>query len=100
MPCAMFCKSSQPRRRTLHERTPLTSDPEQSERTSAAKDGGRELRLSVVVPVYNETKRMGQRMPELLAFLHAQDYPYEIVVVDDGSTDGTPELARQMLAEE
>jgi dolichyl-phosphate beta-glucosyltransferase len=54
----------------------------------------------VVVPVYNETKRMGERLPELLAFLHTQDYPYEIVVVDDGSTDGTADMARQMLADE
>lgn len=98
----MLCSASRPDRggEPLHERTPLTSDPEQSEGTSAGEDGGRELRLSVVVPVYNETKRMGQRMPELLAFLHAQDYPYEIVVVDDGSTDGTPELASQLLAGE
>ena len=78
----------------------LISDPEQRRRDSVEGDRERDLRLTVVVPVYNETRRMGQRLPELLAFLHAQDYPYEIVVVDDGSTDGTPELARQMLAEE
>lgn len=54
----------------------------------------------MVVPVYNETKRMGKRLPDLLDFLHTQDYSYEIVVVDDGSTDGTAELARQMLGGE
>ncbi|HEX8597756.1 MAG TPA: dolichyl-phosphate beta-glucosyltransferase [Chloroflexia bacterium] len=78
----------------------MTSDPGADERTSAGGHAGRELRLTVVVPVYNETKRMGERLPELLAFLHTQDYPYEIVVVDDGSTDGTADMARQMLADE
>jgi dolichyl-phosphate beta-glucosyltransferase len=43
---------------------------------------------------------MGERLPELLAFLHTQEYAYEIVVVDDGSTDSTPDLARQLLAGE
>ena len=40
---------------------------------------------------------MDKRLPELLAFLHSQDYSYEILVVDDGSTDGTPDLARRLL---
>jgi dolichyl-phosphate beta-glucosyltransferase len=76
----------------------LTSYQDQEISTSTPDSQGQsDLKLTVVVPVYNETKRMGERLPQLLAFLHTQDYPYEIVVVDDGSTDGTPELARQML---
>lgn len=79
----------------------MITDHEQRQRPSTPSAGSSEyLKLSVVVPVYNETKRMGKRLPELLAYLHAQSYPYEIVIVDDGSTDGTPEMARQLLRDE
>ena len=57
-----------------------------------------EPRLSVVVPMYNETTRMRKSLPQLLDYLAAQPYSYEVVVVDDGSADETPALAREMLA--
>jgi dolichyl-phosphate beta-glucosyltransferase len=79
----------------------LTTDQEQ-ERSASTPEGRHrlDLKLSVVVPVYNETKRIDRCLPELLAFLHAQDYSYELVVVDDGSTDGTPQVAERLLAGE
>ena len=55
-------------------------------------------RLSVVVPMYNETHRMGDSLPKLLDYLSRQSYTYEIVAVDDGSTDGTADMARELLA--
>ena len=75
----------------------MAIDQEQQRRTPSSENEQPEVKLTVVVPVYNETRRLGARLPELLSFLHAQDYAYEVVVVDDGSNDGTPELARQML---
>ena len=45
--------------------------------------------LSVIVPTLNEAKRL----PALLAGVAAQDGPVEIIVVDGGSTDGTPAVA-------
>lgn len=47
--------------------------------------------VSVIVPVYNDVDRIGH----CLDALAAQTYPpsrYEIIVVDNGSTDGTPEM--------
>lgn len=56
--------------------------------------------LSVVVPVYNETRRLRDTLPQLLSYLHSLNHTYEIVIVDDGSSDGTPELAGQILRTE
>jgi glycosyltransferase involved in cell wall biosynthesis len=45
--------------------------------------------LSVVIPVYNEEASIEPLVNELRATLDATDKSYEIVVVDDGSIDGT-----------
>jgi dolichyl-phosphate beta-glucosyltransferase len=45
--------------------------------------------LSIVVPAYNEEQRLGATLKRMLAYFDYQSYAYEILVVDDGSTDGT-----------
>jgi len=57
-----------------------------------------ELRLSVVIPMYNETGRIRDTIPTLLTYFADQPYRHEFVIVDDGSTDGTAELARELFA--
>jgi dolichyl-phosphate beta-glucosyltransferase len=54
-------------------------------------------RLSVVIPMYNETRRMPRTLPLLADYFRGQDYSVEFVVVDDGSTDNTAEMARKLL---
>jgi len=51
------------------------------------------VRLSLVVPSYNEEERLPVMMEETLAFLEKQDYSYEVIVVDDGSKDTTSAVA-------
>ncbi len=63
-----------------------------------AKSGSDELRLSVVIPMYNETARIRETVPRLLAFFATQSYKHEFVIVDDGSSDGTAALARKLFA--
>ena len=45
--------------------------------------------LSVVIPAYNEKARLAQTFPRILSFLDSLRLPFEIILVDDGSTDGT-----------
>ena len=50
--------------------------------------------LSVVIPAYNEEKRLPETLKSVVAFLSKQKYSSEIIVVDDGSKDKTIEVAR------
>lgn len=49
---------------------------------------------SIVIPAYNEGARLGATLEQVLAYLDAQKWAAEIVVVNDGSRDRTPELVR------
>ena len=50
---------------------------------------GKKPHLSVVIPAFNEEDRIGPTLDALVGYLEAQPYSREIVVVDDGSSDGT-----------
>ena len=49
--------------------------------------------LSIVIPAYNEEQRLGKTLSETFDYLAAQEYTSEIIVVDDGSSDRTVEIA-------
>ena len=46
----------------------------------------------MVIPAYNEEGRIGTTLESVVRYLDEQPYTWEVVVVDDGSTDGTVEL--------
>ena len=50
--------------------------------------------LSVIIPAYNEAQRIGNTLRAIHAYLQRQPYSAEIIVVDDGSQDGTASLVR------
>jgi glycosyltransferase involved in cell wall biosynthesis len=52
--------------------------------------------LSIMMPVYNERERVEQAIAEVLATELPTDF--ELIIVDDGSTDGTRELLRSRFA--
>jgi dolichyl-phosphate beta-glucosyltransferase len=52
-------------------------------------------KLSVVVPAYNEEQRLGGTLERMCQYLSAQERPWELLVVDDGSKDGTAALVKR-----
>lgn len=54
--------------------------------------------LSVVIPAYNESKRLPSTLVDIDKYLSGVDYSYEILVVNDGSKDNTAEVVRKMSA--
>lgn len=50
--------------------------------------------LSVVIPAFNEARRLPATLARVHAFLDARGGSYQVLVVDDGSSDGTAEVAR------
>ena len=54
------------------------------------------VRLSVVMPTYNERTRLGELVEATFAVLAAHGIDGELVIVDDGSPDGTGDLADEL----
>ncbi|HEU5321816.1 MAG TPA: dolichyl-phosphate beta-glucosyltransferase, partial [Methylomirabilota bacterium] len=48
---------------------------------------------SIVIPAFNEARRLPPYLEEVVTFFEGRAEPYEVVVVDDGSTDGTADAA-------
>jgi len=48
--------------------------------------------LSVVIPAYNEAERIVPTVGAIAAFVSGMDLPWELIIADDGSRDGTPDL--------
>lgn len=52
--------------------------------------------LSIIVPVYNEKKRLTRGITQILRFINKQSFRVELIIVNDGSTDATIELLRKL----
>lgn len=55
--------------------------------------------LSVIVPVFNEQDSLVTLVEEIRMGAKATGLPYEIIIVDDGSTDGTTEILERLAHE-
>lgn len=55
--------------------------------------------LSIVIPAYNEEKRIGRTLDEVLRFLKTQTYRAEVIVVDDGSCDETARRVSERMSQ-
>jgi glycosyltransferase involved in cell wall biosynthesis len=55
--------------------------------------------LSIIVPAYNEEKRLPSTLLDMGRYLSRQSYEYEIIVVNDGSKDRTAEVVKKLEPE-
>jgi glycosyltransferase involved in cell wall biosynthesis len=78
---------------------PDTVDTRVERRSSVSdrRDGGGRvgIQVSVLLPAFNERENLAELLPETRAVLEQAGLTHEIIVVDDGSTDGTRELMRE-----
>ncbi len=52
--------------------------------------------LSIVFPAYNEAKRIEKSLNEVQKYFSEKDYAYEVLVSDDGSTDQTADIVKNL----
>ena len=57
------------------------------------------ISLSVIIPAYNEEKRIVSTLKKIIAFVNAKKINYEIIVVDDGSKDDTVNIIKGTLGD-
>lgn len=55
--------------------------------------------LSVVIPAYNEERRLPPYLAGIIAYLETQPFSSEVIVVDDGSQDGTAAIVERFAAQ-
>lgn len=79
----------------------IVRDPDEALR---GQGQGQDLLFSIVVPAYNEEQRMDSMLSSALLYMSnwsktESDITYEVVIVDDGSTDKTFEVAKKFQLE-
>ncbi len=55
--------------------------------------------LSVIVPAYNEERRIGPTLEKLVGYLTSRPFQWEVLVVDNGSDDGTVTVVETVASE-
>ncbi len=54
------------------------------------------LDVTIILPVYNEVEHLRQEVDRVRSTMDSSQYSYEIIIVDDGSSDGSGELAESL----
>src|SRR4030067_3493077 len=53
--------------------------------------------ISIIIAAFNEEKRIIPSLLKIKEYINKQNSPYEIIVVDDGSTDNTHTVVRDLI---
>jgi len=54
------------------------------------------MKVSIVLPAYNEARRLEHAVNEVKKWMDKIGYDYEIIIAEDGSTDGTDKIASKL----
>ena len=68
-----------------------------SEAQPIDQSGAPSLDVSIILPVYNEAEHLEQEVARVKSSMDASAYSYEIIVVNDGSTDNSAEVASRVV---
>ncbi len=52
-------------------------------------------RISIIIPAYNEEETIGEVLSEINKIMEKSNWEYEVMVIDDGSSDGTGRIAKK-----
>lgn len=55
--------------------------------------------LSIVIPAYNEESRIAPTVRDIIDYCRSRSSTFEVILVDDGSQDGTTSIGRQLCGE-
>lgn len=69
-------------------------------RLNTAQDFSNGVYLSVIVPAYNEEGRIVKTLSRIFEYLKSQNYSFEVILVSDGSKDGTVNAAKKKFGKE
>lgn len=58
------------------------------------------MKVTVIIPAYNEKKRLPATLQTICRYFAGHDAEYEIIIVSDGSSDGTAEVINNMALEQ
>ena len=75
----------------------MSNEPNHTPPAKGADDGPTVggLDVSVVLPAYNEEQAIGDDLDDVRTVMESTPYSYEVLVVDDGSTDATADVVRR-----
>jgi glycosyltransferase involved in cell wall biosynthesis len=59
---------------------------------------GLEFSITIIIPVHNEEKRLRTSMQRIIEYCTSQHWDYELVIVEDGSTDGTVNVLHELIS--
>ena len=54
------------------------------------------VEFTIIVPVFNEKENLSRLEVELMKFINSTEYKTKILIVDDGSTDGSKEIIKRL----
>jgi glycosyltransferase involved in cell wall biosynthesis len=91
------CEWSAGKRAGIHEPKLETAEPRllSQEELLGPREKEPGTAVSVVVPAYNEQEAIGAQIEKVQQVMQRSGWPYEVIVVDDGSTDSTSEQVRR-----
>ena len=70
----------------------MKKTPKQGLNKCSTANENERIELSIVIPAYNEERRLPHTLKSVSEYLQKQSYNYEVIIVDDGSADRTSQI--------